>query len=466
MDKATEYGLEIYRELNSKIKYYKDEPKSLEEIKGRVKNLVEKLLEESENYRVQLEEFSLQLEAQVEELSKLYEELTAVLDIGKILHETLDPRKSMDRILERVNDIISYEDIIVGEFSDFPPRKDFSILHADFNKLDFNNTVDIIDYLNASNKIKPIIFERNPLTDEEIPIMFIPIESRIKTWGFFLFYGSKKGIFTAGNRKIMESIAEQIAFSYDTLDFLNKKIEQEKLGEQLRIASEIQKSLLPKEIPEFENVDIEAFYRPAYDIGGDYYDVVDLGDKVFLVLADVSGKSVPAALIMTSFRSILRHELEKENQLTTIVSNLNNYISKEIPQDRFVTSIFIMLDYKNKNIEMINCGHNPTLVMKDNELMTFEAEYMPVGIMGDFEFDSQKLEYNNNIYIALYTDGVTEARNKDSEEFEMERLTKIFIENKNKSAKEIVDNLISELDTFVGEAPQHDDTTIMIIKSK
>ncbi|WP_129409877.1 GAF domain-containing SpoIIE family protein phosphatase [Marinitoga lauensis] len=365
MDKATEYGLEIYRELNDKIKYYKDEPKDLEEIKNRVKILIEELFIESENYRMQLEEFSLQLEAQVEELSKLYEELTAVLDIGKILHETLDPRTSMESILERIKDIITYDDIVVGEFSDFPPRKDFKILHADFNSLDFEKTVQFIDYLNESNKVKPLIFERNPLTNEEIPIMFVPIESRIKIWGFFLFYGSKKGIFTAGNRKIMESISEQIAFSYDTLDFLNKKIEQEKLGEQLRIASEIQKSLLPKKIPQFESVDIEAFYRPAYDIGGDYYDVVDLGEKVFLVLADVSGKSVPAALIMTSFRSILRHEIEKEHDLTTIVSNLNDYISKEIPQDRFVTSIFIMLDYKNKNIEMINCGHNPTLILKD-----------------------------------------------------------------------------------------------------
>ncbi|GAB6188306.1 PP2C family protein-serine/threonine phosphatase [Marinitoga arctica] len=466
MDKATEYGLEVYRELNDKIKYYKDEPKNLKEIRNRVKFLIEQLFDESENYRMQLEEFSLQLEAQVEELSKLYEELTAVLDIGKILHKFLNPRDSIDKILERIKDIISYEDIIIGEFSDFPPRKDFNILHADFKLLDFEKTVDFIEYLNIKDKIKPLIFEKNPITQEEIPIMFIPIESHIKVWGFFLFYGSKKGIFTAGNRKIMESIAEQIAFSYDTLDFLNKKIEQEKLDEQLRIASEIQKSLLPKKIPEFENVDIKAFYRPAYDIGGDYYDVVDLGDKIFLVLADVSGKSVPAALIMTSFRSILRHELEKNTDLTTIISNLNDYISKEIPQDRFVTAIFMMLDYKNKNIEMINCGHNPTIIIRDGELLLFEAEYMPIGIMDGFIFESQQLEYNKYVNIALYTDGITEARNEKSEEFELERLIDIFKINADKNAEEIVSIIMESLDKFVGKASQHDDTTLMIIKSK
>ncbi|OQY10416.1 MAG: hypothetical protein B6I29_01415 [Marinitoga sp. 4572_148] len=465
MDKASLYGLEIYHELNDKIKYYEDEPKSLEEITTRVKILIEQLFEESENYRIQLEEFSLQLEAQVEELSKLYEELTAVLDIGKILHEYLDPRNSMDKILERIKDIISYENIIIGEFSDFPPGKDFSILHADLKELDFEKTIELIEYLRLKNKIKPLIFEKNPITQEEIPIMFIPIESHIKIWGFFLFYGSKKGIFTAGNRKIMESVAEQIAFSYDTLDFLNKKIEQEKLDEQLRIASEIQKSLLPKEIPQIENVDISAFYRPAYDIGGDYYDVVDLEDKIFLVLADVSGKSVPAALIMTSFRSILRHELEKNSDLTTVISNLNDYISKEIPQDRFVTAIFMMLDYKNKTIEMINCGHNPTLIIKDEELLTFEAEYMPIGIMEGFIFESQQLDYNNYVNIALYTDGITEARNEESEEFELERLIEGFKSNADKSSKEIVSAIIERLDEFVGKAAQHDDTTLMIIKS-
>ncbi|KLO22741.1 hypothetical protein X275_05390 [Marinitoga sp. 1197] len=466
MDKATQHGLEIYHELNDRVNYYSDEPKTLEEISNRVKILIEQLFEESENYRIQLEEFSLQLEAQVEELSKLYEELTAVLDIGKILHETLDPKKSMEKILDRIKDIISFDDIIVGEFSDYPPGKDFSILHADFNLLDFEGTVELIDYLNAEKKIKPMIFEKHPITHKEIPIMFIPIESRIKIWGFFLFYGSKNGIFTAGNRKIMESIAEQIAFSYDTLDFLNKKIEQEKLGEQLRIASEIQKSLLPKKIPEFQEIDIEAFYRPAYDIGGDYYDVVDLGEKVFIVLADVSGKSVPAALIMTSFRSILRHELEKEKDLATIVSNLNNYISREIPQDRFVTAIFMMLDYKNKKIEMINCGHNPTLILKDEELLTFDAEYMPIGIMEGFVFESQNLTYNEKVYVALYTDGITEARNEKSEEFELERLIDIFEKNKDKNSKEIIDIIIKKLDKFVGKASQHDDTTLMIIKSK
>ncbi|AEX86022.1 hypothetical protein XO10_08045 [Marinitoga sp. 1135] len=469
MDKSTQYGLEIYNKLNEKLAYYKkeDQPKDLEEIKKRIEVLIDVLFEEGESYRTQLEEFSLQLEAQVEELSKLYEELTAVLDIGKILNETLDPHGSMESIIKRIKDIISYNDIIVGEFSDFPPRKDFSILHADFTILDFEKTVQIIDYLNAEGKIKPIILEKHPITHEEVPIMFIPIESRMKVWGFFLFYGSSKGLFTAGNRKIMESVAEQIAFSYDTLDFLNKKIEQEKLEEQLRIASEIQQSLLPKTLPEFENVDIHAFYRPAYDIGGDYYDVVKMDDdKAFLVLADVSGKSVPAALIMTSFRSILRHELESNNDLTTIVYKLNNYISKEIPQDRFVTAIFIILDYKEKKLEMINCGHNPTLIIKDGELLSFEAEYMPVGIMDGFFFESQTLEYENEINIAIYTDGITEARNMEKEEFELERLTELFVKSRELSSKETLERIIKKLDEFVGGAPQHDDTTIMIVKSK
>ncbi|KAF2956068.1 SpoIIE family protein phosphatase [Marinitoga sp. 38H-ov] len=465
MDKATLYGLEIYNFLNEKLKYYNDEPKDLHEIRDRVKYLIDVLFNESETYRTQLEEFSLQLEAQVEELSKLYEELTAVLDIGKMLHMAIDPRTAIEEVLERIRDIISFDDILVGEFSDFPPQKDFKILHAELKNINFEKVVEIIDVLKKSNKIKPIILERDPILNNEVPIMFIPIESKMKIWGFFLFYGSKKGIFTAGNRKIMESIAEQIAFSYDTLNYLNEKIEKEKLAEQLRIASEIQKSLLPSEIPEFRELDIEAFYRPAYDIGGDYYDVVDLGEKVFMVLADVSGKSVPAALIMTSFRSILRYELEKNEDLTSIVTNLNNYISKEIPQDRFVTAIFIMFDIKNKKIEMINCGHNPTIIYKDGELLSFEAEYMPIGIMDGFIFESQELSYNNEISFVLYTDGITEARNKNIEEFGLDKLIEIFKNNKDKSSKEITKIIIDELDKFVGEASQHDDTTIMIIKS-
>ncbi|MBM7559459.1 PP2C family protein-serine/threonine phosphatase [Marinitoga litoralis] len=465
MDKATQYGLEIYDLLNDKLKYYNDEPKDLVEIKDRVKTLIDILFNESESYRNQLEEFSLQLEAQVEELSKLYEELTAVLDIGKILHKAIDPRMAIEDILERIRDIISFEDILVGEFSDFPPQKDFKILHAEFKNINFERVVEIIDTLKDNNKIKPLILEKDPILKNEVPIMFIPIESKMKIWGFFLFYGTKKGLFTAGNRKIMESIAEQIAFSYDTLNYLNEKIEKEKLAEQLRIASEIQKSLLPKSIPEIHELDIEAFYRPAYDIGGDYYDVVDLGDKVFMTLADVSGKSVPAALIMTSFRSILRYELEKSNDLTSIVTNLNNYISKEIPQDRFVTAIFIMFDIKNKKVEMINCGHNPTIVYKDGELLTFDAEYMPIGIMDGFIFESQEINYNNEINFVLYTDGITEARNENIEEFGMDKLIEVFMNNKNKSSKEITKIIINELDTFVGNASQHDDTTIMIIKS-
>ncbi|WP_129409878.1 PP2C family protein-serine/threonine phosphatase [Marinitoga lauensis] len=98
--------------------------------------------------------------------------------------------------------------------------------------------------------------------------------------------------------------------------------------------------------------------------------------------------------------------------------------------------------------------------------MSFEAEYMPIGIMEGFVFESQKLNYENNINIALYTDGVTEARNETGDEFELERLIKIFEETRDMSSKEIIKTIINELDKFVGKASQHDDTTIMIIKSK
>jgi sigma-B regulation protein RsbU (phosphoserine phosphatase) len=114
---------------------------------------------------------------------------------------------------------------------------------------------------------------------------------------------------------------------------------------------------------------------------------------------------------------------------------------------------------------MINCGHNPTIVYKDGELLTFDAEYMPIGIMDGFIFESQEINYNNEINFVLYTDGITEARNENIEEFGMDKLIEVFMNNKNKSSKEITKIIINELDTFVGNASQHDDTTIMIIKS-
>jgi sigma-B regulation protein RsbU (phosphoserine phosphatase) len=456
----------IYAKLNETLNIYKDSVTNENVIKKRTEYLIDKYLKELSNYKGQMEENTLILEAQYEEISRIYEELTTVLEISKLVFANKDPRLSIESIVDRLRSSIIFKNIVVGEFVDYSKSLEFKPLFLDLVDLNYENINPLIQLFKTNEEPRTILKETDEINSNDVSFILLPIKSQIKTWGFILLYGkTDNSFYLASDKKIMESVTEQIAFGFDTINYLDEKIEQQKISEQMRLAREIQSSLLPDKIPEIDNVSTSAFYRSAYDVGGDYYDIIKISeDEILGLVADVSGKGVPAALIMSSLRAIVRSKVEENSDIMNMVTYLNKYLNKNIPDDRFVTAIFILINSKTKTVQVINAGHNTTPYIKDDTMYHVNSTGLPLGISEDLGYDIETITYKKEFLIANFTDGVTEARNEFKEEYGEKRLENVMKEISKKNTNVIVNSIIDSVDQFAKDTSQHDDITLLIIK--
>ena len=245
---------------------------------------------------------------------------------------------------------------------------------------------------------------------------------------------------------------------------------REIMEKELDIAKGIQQSFLPREIPSVGGLDICARMVTARQVGGDLYDVIPLGDdKVGVMLGDVSGKGVPAALYMARVVSMLK-SIAREGDPAEVMKKLNHRLVSESDSGLFVTLAYAVFDTRNKVVEIASGGHNPTIMMDPDgniELLDVE-EGIPLGMI-EGDYSEIKKEYKPGSIFVIYTDGVTEAMNEDREMFGQERLVDLikFLARflKGCSPKEVVDAVIRAATDFEGKDRQHDDITVMAIRT-
>src|SRR6056297_2152465 len=433
---------------------------------------IEKLENELVNYKNQLEESSIMLETQLEEISKTYEELSTLYEVTRILSHTLDPVSVVERLIESIKNSIPSEGI--GIFFSYLKIEEFYCSINEDSKLK-NKLGDckkfVVDYL-KKDEAKILMLENEKLEEFGISkfilsMIIIPISSNNKCYGGIVLANRELGgIFTAGDRKLLESIANQIHFSIENFIYLEEKIEQERLREQINIAKEIQNSLLPSVIIQPENTQIAASFSAAVEVAGDYYDVFFIGDKTFLIVADVSGKGIPASLLMSSFRSAVKIMVHGSNSLPELVSKVNDHIAQNDITDRFVTAMFVLLDQKTGVFKYSNAGHDPIILYRKETDKFFEISNngIPIGIFEDQTYIEEQFKLEPGDVIVIYTDGIPEARNEEKEEFGFSRLKQVLKENWDHTAVEIQDSILRAMEEFVGNAKQHDDTPFIVVK--
>jgi len=245
-------------------------------------------------------------------------------------------------------------------------------------------------------------------------------------------------------------------------------IEKERYEEQLEIARAIQVNLLPEKFPELNEISIAAFYKAAKGVGGDYYDVMHLKDKnkISSIIADVSGKGVPAALVMVMIRTIFHSTSKFVNTPDMAIAGINSGVTGRLSADKFATVFAFHYNYKTGVMEYSNGAHNPLLVYKakTGEILELDTEGVPVGITEDAKFGLKTLQLENNDIMVMTTDGITEAMNINQEMFRASKLKEVIKKNASLSATEIKDSIIKDVDAFVGDAEQHDDMTLVVFK--
>lgn len=237
--------------------------------------------------------------------------------------------------------------------------------------------------------------------------------------------------------------------------------EREKMKAELDIAKRIQQSNLPTEPIKNKSYNVFGYSKPAKEVGGDFYDYYEIDDEnLAIVIGDASGKGVPAALLATTTQTLIKELLQHEKDPSTILSRVNNHIFQKNSETMFIT---LWLGIYNKNTNILtfsNAGHDAPLIKKDNKYEFLdENKGIVLGILEDFEFVSQKIDFIDEII--LYTDGITDAFNKDNEIYG-ERLIDFF--NKNTSHDNPINNLLKDIHKFTQNQEQFDDMTIVILR--
>ena len=247
--------------------------------------------------------------------------------------------------------------------------------------------------------------------------------------------------------------------SYDQLSLMRQSTEQE-----LRLARSIQQASLPKEVPSLEGWQISPFYRPAREVGGDFYDFFELEDgRLGLVVGDATGHGVPAALVMASARSMLRAVAQASYSPGDVLRRVNDPLATDIPPNMFVTCFYAILDPESGSLTYANAGHDVPYLYRNSAAEELRARGMPLGLMPGMGYEEKQTILEAGEAALLYSDGLVEAHDPEGEMFGFPRLRALVAEHGVK--RSLGDSLLEELYSFVGEDwEQEDDITLLTLK--
>jgi sigma-B regulation protein RsbU (phosphoserine phosphatase) len=298
-----------------------------------------------------------------------------------------------------------------------------------------------------------------------------------------LLYGKQNmGVLAVGNGPagtpfsqsdfvVFKSISEQSAFALYNAIIYSEANEKKRLDHDLEIARDIQRILLPAESPSINGFEISGINVPARQVSGDYFDYIKVDDEhLGVAIADVSGKGVPASLIMAICRSVLRSQAADNCSPSDVLKKVNRQLYPDIKEDMFISMAYLILDHAHNNVTLSRAGHDAPLLYKreGQTVTTLKPPGLVVGIDSGSVFDRLTNDVNvpleRDDCLLLYTDGVTEALDAEGAEFGLERTMQAVQASAASGAPAIITRVIDDLRNFVGSQPQHDDITLIAIR--
>jgi sigma-B regulation protein RsbU (phosphoserine phosphatase) len=276
----------------------------------------------------------------------------------------------------------------------------------------------------------------------------------------------KLAAFNKDDLELLEFFADASSISIEKAILHQQILAKKKLEEQISIAKDVQLSILPSQPPIVDGYDIDAVCIPTHEIGGDYFDYIPIDEeKIGIVLADVSGDGVPAALIMAAFRAMIRNQVRIEEQTTKVMNFLNEQLPDFCRKRDFITAVYGKLDFAQHIFTYTNCGHNPPLIINSAGSVEVVDEIGPtLNLVQDADYESTRIKMKPGDSIVLYTDGVIEIFNNEREEFGIERLKNILISSADNTASSVIKNVINSTKEFSQQEYFRDDFTILVIK--
>ena len=274
--------------------------------------------------------------------------------------------------------------------------------------------------------------------------------------------------YSVDDRKLLNDLATQAAPAVRVAQLVRQQeaeaMERGRMEQELKIAGIIQQTLLPKALPQIDGYDVAAYYRPAREVGGDFYDFLYLDDgRVGLVIGDVTDKGVPAALVMATTRTLIRASAERLVSPGAVLERVNDLLQPDIPARMFVTCLYALLDPKTGVLQFANAGHDLPYRAGVNGTDELHARGMPLGLMSGMAYEEKTIQLDPGDTILFYSDGLAEAHAPDGEMFGFPRV-KALLQHK-AVCEELIQYLLAQLADFTGEGwEQEDDVTLVTLQ--
>lgn len=296
--------------------------------------------------------------------------------------------------------------------------------------------------------------------------LMIPMQLQGETRGLLLLGKRINNIrYSETDVEFINSVGTLAIISLENKRLFQEALEKQKLEEELEIAKGIQRNLLPKEMPFLNNFQISAMSISSKQVGGDYYDIIKTKDgRYFIGIGDVSGKGVPAALLMANLQAFLKSITKQGYDIAASTQIINDLVSENTTDGRFITFFWLLLDDQKKEMTYVNAGHNPPLLIRDKKITYLNKGGMLLGVMKTFiPYESETVQLQKDDILVMFTDGVTEAKNRSDEEYSDKKLEDLLTQKTFSSSEEIMGEVKKSIDEFVGGESQSDDITLIVL---
>jgi len=287
------------------------------------------------------------------------------------------------------------------------------------------------------------------------------------------------GLFSVGEKKsgksynrqdldVFHAVANQGAVAIENARLFQESLEKQRMEEELAIGRELQMSMLPAASPKIEGYEIAAISISAREVGGDFYDFIEMGsDKLGFVIGDVTGKSVSGALVMSASRSIFRMLSEDKLSVGESMIRANKRIKKDIKSGMFVALLYAVLNARKRSLRLCSAGQTQPIYLStqkhEAQLMETQGDTFPLGILDDAQYEESSFQLRAGDKIVFYTDGIVEAMNEQEEMFGFDRLLEVVRSSRSMTADDLLQEITNRVKEFVGNAVQHDDLTVIVL---
>jgi phosphoserine phosphatase RsbU/P len=419
------------------------------------------------------------LEDENKRLKRAVEELSILNDLARAIGASLNTQEIIQTIVRRSLRALGAEQgviTLVEEESNQSMKTLVRTMVSSKEQEHFHFNQALLGWMHLNKK--PLVIN-DPKTDERfrgIPwddsirsLIAVPMMAKSELRGVLTVYNKKDGKpFAEDDQRLLAIIAGQSGQVVENARLYEKEKTLVKMQEEVRLAARIQTELLPKAPPSIAGYDIVGRTIPAQEVGGDYFDFIPIDEhRLAFCLGDVTGKGLPASLLMANLQATLRGQTLTTGSPKTCLERSNQLLYQSTSPEKFATLFYAILDLQNHQIHYSNAGHdNPFLCSARAATKRLKIGGIPLGMLPDFSFAQESVPLEDDSILVAYSDGVTEAMNAQEEMFGEERIAAVIDEHKLAPASEIIDHLVSAVKTFAAGYPQSDDITVVVMRRK